>query len=60
MMLFWEQKIFNESGNDDHENGVQLIGQVQGLVHDVPRCAEIMERVLREAEEARGRVNSVF
>lgn len=44
----------------DHENGVQLIGQVQGLVHDVPRCAEIMERVLREAEEARGRVNSVF
>lgn len=36
----------------DHEKGVQLIGQVQGLVHDVPACAEIMQRVLQEAEVA--------
>lgn len=36
----------------DHEKGVQLIGQVQGLVHDVPSCAEIMQRVLQEAEVA--------
>ena len=36
----------------DHEKGVQLIGQVQGLVHDVPSCAEIMQRVLQEADVA--------
>lgn len=36
----------------DHEKGVQLIGQVQGLVHDVPDCAGIMQRVLQEADEA--------
>lgn len=36
----------------DHEKGVQLIGQAQGLVHDVLPCADIMQRVLQEAEVA--------
>lgn len=41
----------------DLEKGVQLIGQVQGLVHDVPSVADIIARVLAEAEIALGRVN---
>ncbi|MBV8657631.1 MAG: nitronate monooxygenase [Burkholderiales bacterium] len=37
----------------DHARGVQLIGQAQGLVHDVPTVASLFERVLREAEAVR-------
>ncbi len=37
----------------DHVQGVQLIGQSQGLVHDVASVAEIMRRVLQEAREVR-------
>ncbi|HET6789825.1 MAG TPA: nitronate monooxygenase, partial [Aquabacterium sp.] len=32
----------------NHEEGVQLIGQSQGLIHDVPSVAEIVQRVLAE------------
>lgn len=37
----------------DHAEGVQLIGQSQGLVRDVASVAEIMRRVLQEAREVR-------
>ncbi len=40
----------------DLEEGVELIGQAQGLVEDVPSCAEVFERIMKEAAEARGRV----
>ncbi|MES2092131.1 MAG: nitronate monooxygenase [Pseudomonadota bacterium] len=33
----------------DHQEGVQLIGQSQGLVHEVLPVADIMEKVLSEA-----------
>ena len=33
----------------DCENGVHLIGQVQGRIHDIPSVAEIMDRVMKEA-----------
>lgn len=36
----------------DHERGVQLIGQAQGLIDDVPAVAELMQRLLREADAA--------
>lgn len=36
----------------DHVNGVQLIGQAQGLVHEVLGVPEIMQRVLAEADAA--------
>lgn len=42
----------------DHEQGVQLIGQVQGLVKDVPSVSDIMQRVLREADAALADVES--
>lgn len=35
----------------DHVQGVQLIGQSQGLVHDLPTVPELFERVLRQARE---------
>jgi len=34
----------------DVERGVQFIGQAQGLVEDVPSAAELVTRVVREAE----------
>ncbi len=40
----------------DHEDGVQLIGQSQGLVHDVAPVADIVERVMAQAREVAGRL----
>ncbi|WP_374356976.1 NAD(P)H-dependent flavin oxidoreductase, partial [Chitinimonas sp.] len=37
----------------DHQRGVQLIGQAQGLVRDVPAVADLLARVLAEAETVR-------
>lgn len=42
----------------DHTDGVQLIGQVQGLVKDVPAVADIMQRVMLEADAALSAVQS--
>jgi NAD(P)H-dependent flavin oxidoreductase YrpB (nitropropane dioxygenase family) len=33
----------------DPEHGVMPTGQVVGLIDDVPSCAELIERVVREA-----------
>lgn len=35
----------------DAENASLLIGQDAGLIHDIPPAAEIVERIVREAEE---------
>ena len=37
--------------NGDCENGVHLIGQVQGRIIDIPNVAEIMDRVIQEAKD---------
>ncbi|WP_269532776.1 nitronate monooxygenase family protein [Chitinimonas sp. BJYL2] len=37
----------------DHQRGVQLIGQAQGLVRDLPAVADLFARVLDEAARAR-------
>ncbi len=42
----------------NHEQGVQLIGQAQGLIDDVPTCAALMSRLLSEAEAAARHVQS--
>ncbi len=42
--------------NGDLEEGIELIGQAQGLVSDVPTCAELIERIMKEAGDATGRV----
>ena len=43
----------------NHDDGVQLIGQSQGLVHDVAPVAEIVARVMREAAEVRERLQGL-
>lgn len=42
----------------DHDEGVQLIGQSQGLVHDVASVQEIVQRVLDEARAVRERLGA--
>jgi enoyl-[acyl-carrier protein] reductase II len=42
----------------DHVAGVQLIGQSQGLVHDVASVAEIVQRVMDQARSVAGAVGS--
>jgi nitronate monooxygenase len=42
-------RVVYETGDPDH--GIWSAGQVQGLIHDVPTCAELVHRIVREAEE---------
>lgn len=34
----------------DPESGVWTVGMVQGLIHDVPGCSELVARIVQEAE----------
>ena len=36
--------------NGDPNGGVWSAGQIQGLIHDIPSCAELVSRIMREAE----------
>jgi len=42
-------KVVYEAGDPDY--GIWSAGQVQGLIHDIPTCAELIARIVREAEE---------
>ncbi|MGB1906627.1 MAG: nitronate monooxygenase, partial [Spongiibacter sp.] len=33
----------------DVDAGLVWAGQIQGLIHDVPSCAELLERIVSEA-----------
>jgi len=44
------RKSFQETG--DTESSVWSCGQVMALIDDVPTCAELIERMVNEAEEA--------
>lgn len=35
----------------DNDAGIWSAGQVQGLIHDIPTCADLIHRIVREAEE---------
>ncbi|WP_309606206.1 nitronate monooxygenase family protein [Phenylobacterium sp.] len=35
----------------DNDAGIWSAGQIQGLIHDIPTCAELIHRIVREAEE---------
>ncbi|MDD5414666.1 MAG: hypothetical protein PHH96_07570 [Smithellaceae bacterium] len=37
-----------------------MVGQSIGLIQDVPTCKELLERMVKEAEEALARVNKLF
>src|SRR3569832_667866 len=34
----------------DADEGIWSAGQVQGLIHDIPTCAELVSRIMHEAE----------
>lgn len=42
-------RVVYETG--DPEFGIWSAGMVQGLIHDIPTCAELVSRIVREAEE---------
>ncbi|ACG77163.1 2-nitropropane_dioxygenase [Phenylobacterium zucineum HLK1] len=42
-------KVVYEQGDPDY--GIWSAGMVQGLIHDIPTCAELIHRMVREAEE---------
>jgi len=37
--------------NGDVEAGLVWAGQIQGLIHDIPSCAELIGRIMSEAEQ---------
>jgi NADH:quinone reductase (non-electrogenic) len=41
-------RVVFEQGDTDH--GVWSAGQVQGLIHDIPSCGELVERMVAEAQ----------
>ena len=41
-------RVVYETG--DTEFGIWSAGMVQGLIHDIPTCAELVSRIVREAE----------
>jgi len=51
-------KIATQQG--DVEQGVLPLGQVTGLVHDMPSVAELVSRMSEEAAEAQARAAQVF
>jgi NAD(P)H-dependent flavin oxidoreductase YrpB (nitropropane dioxygenase family) len=38
--------------------GVMASGQVAGVIDDLPSCAELVERIMREAEDTRRRLTA--
>jgi nitronate monooxygenase len=42
-------KVVYETGDPDH--GIWSAGQIQGLIHDIPSCAELVRRIVEGAEE---------
>jgi NAD(P)H-dependent flavin oxidoreductase YrpB (nitropropane dioxygenase family) len=41
-------KVVYETGDPDH--GIWSAGQIQGLIHDIPTCAELVSRMVSGAE----------
>ncbi|GFF25941.1 nitronate monooxygenase [Aspergillus udagawae] len=46
--------------NGDVDYGVWTAGQVIGLIHDIPTCADLLQRIEREAVEAVDRSRSLY
>ncbi|KAI4112861.1 MAG: hypothetical protein LQ345_006056 [Seirophora villosa] len=46
--------------NGDVDHGVWTAGQVIGLIHDIPTCKELVERIEKEAEETLIRASSLI
>ncbi|KAH1901828.1 hypothetical protein V6Z96_000543 [Aspergillus fumigatus] len=46
--------------NGDIDYGVWTAGQVIGLIHDIPTCADLLQRIEREAVQAIDRSRSLY
>lgn len=46
--------------NGDVDHGVWTAGQVMGLIHDIPSCRDLVERIEREAEETLEKASSLI
>ncbi|EAW17831.1 NAD(P)H-dependent flavin oxidoreductase [Aspergillus fischeri NRRL 181] len=46
--------------NGDIDYGVWTAGQVIGLIHDIPTCADLLQRIEREAVQAIDRSKSLY
>ena len=45
----------------DWKDGIWSAGQVQGLISDIPTCAELITRIVRDAEQIiRGRLEGMI
>jgi NADH:quinone reductase (non-electrogenic) len=42
------RRVYTEG---DPEHGIWTVGMVQGLIHDIPSCGELIARIVREAED---------
>ena len=52
-------RVVYETGDPDH--GIWSAGQIQGLIHDVPSCAELIHRIVADAEAIiRGRLEGMI
>jgi len=51
-------KVATEDG--DAKTGVLPVGQVQGLIHDMPTVAELFDRIVKEAKTAQAKVNAAL
>ena len=40
----------NVMGAGDTDGGIWTVGQSQGLIHDIPTCAELVRNIMRQAE----------
>lgn len=45
--------------NGDVEHGIWSAGMIQGLIHDVPSCKELVERIMDEANQIINRLNTL-
>jgi NAD(P)H-dependent flavin oxidoreductase YrpB (nitropropane dioxygenase family) len=45
--------------NGDLQTGILPVGQVTGLVHEIPTVAEVIERMVKEYKDVQQRLQSV-
>jgi NAD(P)H-dependent flavin oxidoreductase YrpB (nitropropane dioxygenase family) len=43
----------------DTDFGLLPVGQCQGLVHDIPTVAEVIQRIVAQAEEVNSRIRAM-
>ena len=41
----------NVMGKGDTDGGIWTVGQAQGLIHDIPTCADMVRNIMRQAED---------